>query len=77
MPSPAPSEILAARKAAGLTQTQAATLVGVTLRAWQSWEAGQREMPARAGELFQIKTSSKNSDITWHDTSDITWHDTR
>ena len=53
---PSPSEILAARKAAGLTQTQAAATVGVTLRAWQYWEAGQREMPASAWELFNIKT---------------------
>ena len=56
MPSPAPSEILAARKAAGLTQTQAATLVGVKLRAWQYWEAGGRVMPVAMWELFLIKT---------------------
>lgn len=56
MNSPTPSEILAARKAAGLTQTQAAKLVGVTLRAWQYWEAGERTMPTSAWELFLIKT---------------------
>ena len=59
MPSPTPSEILAARQAAGLTQTQAAGLVGVKLRAWQYWEAGERTMPASAWELFQIKTKAR------------------
>ena len=67
MHSPTPQEILAARKAAGLTQTQAAGLVGVKLRAWQYWEAGQRVVPTSAWELFNLKTST-TSDITWHDT---------
>lgn len=58
MPSPAPSEILAARQSAGLTQTKAAALVGVTLRAWQYWEAGQREMPKGMWELFNLKTKA-------------------
>ena len=58
MPSPTPKELLAARKEAGLTQTQAAGLVGVKLRAWQYWEAGGRVMPASAWELFQIKTGT-------------------
>ena len=56
MPSPTPQEILAARKAAGLTQTQASGLVGVKLRAWQYWEAGVRVMPGSKWELFLIKT---------------------
>ena len=57
MPSPTPQEILAARKAAGLTQTRAAAMVGVKLRAWQYWEAGERTMPTSAWELFNIKTA--------------------
>ena len=62
MPSPTPQEILAARKAAGLTQTQAAGIVGVKLRAWQYWEAGGRTMPTSAWELFLIKAGkSQNS----------------
>ena len=61
MHNPAPSEIMAARKAAGLTQTQAAGMVGVKLRAWQYWEAGERTMPTSAWELFLIKTKSQNS----------------
>lgn len=41
---PTSSQVLAARQAAGLTQTAAAALIGKTLRAWQYWEAGQRKM---------------------------------
>lgn len=29
----------------GLTQTEAGKLVGVSLRTWQSWEAGERKPP--------------------------------
>lgn len=59
--NPSPEEIRAARVAAGLTQTQAATLVHVTPRNWQQWEdstGGQnaRKMPAGLWELFNIKS---------------------
>lgn len=53
---PQPAEIIARRTAAGLTQTQAANLVYVMLRAWQRWEAGDREMSAAHWELFCLKT---------------------
>ncbi len=43
------------RLKAGLTQTQAAELVGITLRGWQYWESGERKMPAVAWELFCLK----------------------
>lgn len=54
-------EIRAARKAAQLTQGEAAKLVGVTLTSWQRWETrraltSSRQMPNSAWELFQIKT---------------------
>jgi putative transcriptional regulator len=58
---PAPEEIIAARHAAKLTQTEAATLVHSKLRAWQRWEAGDRIMPAAVWELFQIKTKRKRA----------------
>ena len=54
--SPTPSEIKAARLAAGLTQPEAAALVYSDIRAWQFWEAGQRNMPAAKWELFTLKT---------------------
>ena len=53
---PSPSAIKEARRRAGLTQTQAAALVGVKLRAWQYWEDGGRKMDAAKWELWEIKT---------------------
>jgi putative transcriptional regulator len=53
--TPSPDEIIAARKAAKLTQTAAAALVYATCRAWQLWEAGDRKMGAASWELFRIK----------------------
>ena len=40
------------RLASGLTQTQAAMLIGATMRAWQEWEGGRRNMPAAKFALF-------------------------
>lgn len=56
MTLPTPSEIIAARKAASLTQTQAAELVGASLRGWQHWENGDRKMRPGLWELFKSKT---------------------
>lgn len=53
---PAPTAIKAAREAAGLTQAEAAALLYKTARAWQWWEAGDREMDPAHWELFLIKT---------------------
>lgn len=52
-------EIKAAREAAGLTQTQAAAVVHCKLRAWQQWEAGDRQMHPAFWELFCIKSEKK------------------
>lgn len=57
--SPTPTEIRAAREAAGLTQTQAAALLHSALRAWQRWEAGDRAMHPAFWELFEIKSKRK------------------
>lgn len=48
-------EIRAARKQAGLSNREAAQLVHVNERTWRRWEAGARQMPANAWELFRIK----------------------
>lgn len=56
-PTPTPTEIRAAREAAGLTQTVAAALVCRGLRNWQQWEAGERAMDATAWKLFTLLTS--------------------
>ena len=49
-------EVKALRNFFGLTQSEAAALVHVQLRAWQWWESGQRKMPVGLWELFLIKT---------------------
>lgn len=46
----------AARLSAGLTQTQAAGLIGATLRAWQEWEGDRRNMPPAKYALFCMLT---------------------
>jgi putative transcriptional regulator len=60
--SPKPAEIIAAREAAGLTQTEAAELIYATLHAWQKWEAPAGAENARAmnpalWELWRQKVS--------------------
>jgi putative transcriptional regulator len=53
---PTPDQIFRLRKLVmGYTQSEAADMVYVTLRAWQWWEAGKREMPIGLWELFLIK----------------------
>ena len=56
--SPAIDQIKTARKQAGLTQAEAARLVGSpSYRTWQDWERGARPMPSAVWELFQLKTA--------------------
>ena len=50
-----PESIKRVRLAAGLTQTQAAELVHVTLRSWQRYEAGEKRIHPAMWELFLIK----------------------
>ncbi len=54
--SPAPEAVKAARTRSGLTQKAAGALVHSSMRTWQDWEAGARNMPAGKFELFCIKT---------------------
>ncbi|HQN65068.1 MAG TPA: helix-turn-helix transcriptional regulator [Methylophilus sp.] len=54
--APKPHEILAARKAAGITQKKAGELLYTTYRVWAKWEKGERKMHKAFWELFKIKT---------------------
>lgn len=54
-PAPKPQRIRAARKRAGLTQTEAAALLHTGLRTWQQWEGDEAEMHPAFWELFEIK----------------------
>ena len=57
---PGPTEVKAAREAAGLSQTAAAALVYSGLRTWQQWEAGDRRMHPGLWELFRLKIAAKH-----------------
>ena len=61
MNSPLPSDIRAAREAAGLTQTAAGQLCHRSLRAWQAVEAGDRTLDPAAWELFLLRAGQHPS----------------
>lgn len=50
-----PTTLKQLRRESMLTQEEAAELVGVAVRTWQQWEAGDRKMHQAFGELFQLK----------------------
>lgn len=50
---PTPDEIRNAREAAGLTQAEAADLLGVTREAWARYEVGMREMVESAWRYWK------------------------
>lgn len=52
--------VKAARQAYGLTQGQAARLIGYSLRAWQSWEGGKRTMRPRLLQFFRSEAARKD-----------------
>ncbi len=56
MNSPTTHEIRCARISAGHTQGQSASMVAVTTRAWQNWEAGKHAMPAATWALYRMFT---------------------
>ena len=56
MHRPTPEEVLAARKAAGLTGQKASELIGQESRAWRKYEAGASVMHPSSWELFLLKT---------------------
>lgn len=57
IPQPDPEQIKAARLAAGLTQLQAANLVGsASFQTWNYWESGKRSIPADSWALFMLAT---------------------
>lgn len=56
--NPSPDEVKAAREWAGLTQTEAGSMVHTSCRAWQQWEAGDRRMHPAFWELFGRKVAA-------------------
>ncbi|MFH7812185.1 MULTISPECIES: hypothetical protein [Acetobacter] len=57
MKNPEPHAIRSARATSGLTQTEAAQMVFVSLVTWARWEAGTCPMPPGLFDLFMIKTN--------------------
>ena len=55
--NPTPAQILEARESAGLSRTEAATLIYCARGSWAQWESGIRAMHPAMWELFLIKTS--------------------
>jgi DNA-binding transcriptional regulator YiaG len=49
-------EVKAARARVGLTQRDAAAIIGYTRRAWQEWEGNKRNMRLALYELFLERT---------------------
>jgi putative transcriptional regulator len=56
--NPTPEQIRAARESAGLTQTEAASLIHGSMRAWQEYEAGNRRLHPGLWELFRMKVGA-------------------
>ena len=54
-PSPTPDEIKALRKRHGITQSQAAAILGITLNGFQRYEQDERKMKAAFWRLLRIQ----------------------
>jgi putative transcriptional regulator len=63
MTRPTPAQVLAARKAAGMTQTEAAEIVYSSLRAWQQWEAGDRSMHPAIWQWWLHRTAARRRSL--------------
>jgi hypothetical protein len=55
-PRPTPDQIRSRRTSLGLTQTQSAELIRGTLRGWQEYEYGHRNMHPGLWCLYQLRT---------------------
>ena len=56
--NPTPQQIKEARTTAGLTQQAAADLVGVSIKSWQAYEGGWRNIRPATWQLFQLLIAS-------------------
>lgn len=56
---PLPAQIAQTREEAELTQSQAARMIYSTVRTWQDWEHGRRNMPPAAWEYWCLLISSR------------------
>jgi len=61
MTHPTPAEIKSWRESAGITQAQAAALIGYSVQAWEHWEQGRRPMRPVLFDLARSKHPPKKS----------------
>lgn len=61
-----------ARLSAGLTQAQAAAVIGATRRAWQEWEGGRRNCPPAKLALFIMLTAGMQPQPSEHQSTAAT-----
>ena len=61
LPTPTPDALRAKRSSAGLTQSQAAELLGVSRRSIAGWETGERLMPRPLWTLFLMLTTERET----------------
>ena len=59
MKSPTPEEIRKARKAAGMTQEEAAEIIYIKMNSWMRYETSKSNMHPGLFELFLLKTGQK------------------
>ncbi|MBB2158990.1 helix-turn-helix transcriptional regulator [Gluconacetobacter sacchari] len=59
--SPTPMQIRDARRAAGMTQAEAAQVVSKTQTSWRRWEGGIHRMSPALFDYFLIETGSSAS----------------
>lgn len=57
-----PEQIKAVRLKAGLTQAEAAELIGYSKRAWQDWEQGRKPMRDATMDYFLLKLALRDAE---------------
>ncbi|MCS2161566.1 transcriptional regulator [Scandinavium sp. H11S7] len=62
-----PEFVRSTRESAGLTKQDAAILIGVSKRTWDSWESGFRNMPANAFKYFYFVVNGKPLELDGDD----------
>lgn len=60
--SPTPKQVRKAREKAGLSRADAAALVYRSVRVWEKYETGERNMDPAVWELWQMKVNTSSGD---------------
>lgn len=60
MTNPTPQQIKQARLDANLKQREASELVGLSIKTWQSYEGGWRNIRPATWKLFNLLTGAQN-----------------